>query len=65
MTKSTPDVSTCFVFKSSPEAFISPLFFSKFFYPGRGALLTLFGLHLGFLPSYAPGSQAETHLTWG
>ena len=62
MTKSTRDVSTCFVFKSSPEAFISPVF-QKFFYPGRGAMppsqtfpppvrercsLTLFGLHLDF-----------------
>ena len=27
MTKSTPGVSKCFVFKSTPEAFMSPLFF--------------------------------------
>ena len=39
MTKSTPEVSTRFVFKSSPEAFISPLFFKNKF--------TL-GLHLDF-----------------
>ena len=32
MTKSTRDVSTCFVYKSSPEAFISPVF-QKFFCP--------------------------------
>ena len=31
MTKSTPDVSTCFVFKSSSEAFLSPLFFKNSF----------------------------------
>ena len=37
MTKSTRDISTCFVFKSSPEAFISPVF-QKFFYPGRGTM---------------------------
>ena len=42
MTKSTSDVSSCFVFKSSPEAFISPLFFKKSF------TFTLFGLHLEF-----------------
>ena len=36
MTKSTPDVSTCFVFKSSPEAFISPLFFKNSFTLGGG-----------------------------
>ena len=39
MTKSTPEVLTRFVFKSSPEAFISPLFFKNKF--------TL-GLHLDF-----------------
>ena len=62
MTKSTPDVSTCFVFKSSPEAFISPLFFKNYFTMGGGngllpdlpppvrerCSLTLFGLHLDF-----------------
>ena len=31
MTKTTPDFSICFVFNSSPEAFISPLFFKKYF----------------------------------
>ena len=36
MTKSTPDVSTCSVFKSSPEAFISPLFFKNSFTLGGG-----------------------------
>ena len=39
MTKSTPEVSTRFVFKSSPEAFISPIFFKNKFTPG---------LHLDF-----------------
>ena len=39
MTKPTPEDSTRFVFKSSPEAFISPLFFKNKF--------TL-GLHLDF-----------------
>ena len=49
MTKSTHDVSTCFVFKSSPEAFISPLFFKNYFPPARERCsLTLFGLHLDF-----------------
>ena len=67
MTKSTRDVSTCFVFKSSPEAFISPLFFKKPFTlgggqcppprpsPRSGAMLPhIIWLALGFLPSYAP-----------
>ena len=31
MTKSTPEVSAFFVSKSSPEAFISPLFFKNSF----------------------------------
>ena len=35
MTKST-HVSTCFDFKSSPETFISPLFFKKSFSLGGG-----------------------------
>ena len=61
MTKSTRDVSTCFVFKSSPEAFISPLFFKNPFtlVGGNAPLpdlppvrercsLTLFGLHFDF-----------------
>ena len=51
MTRSTPDVSTCSVFKSSPEAFISPLFFKNSFTLGGGGgqlSLTLFGLHLDF-----------------
>ena len=36
MTISTPDVSTYSVFKSSPEAFISPLFFKNSFTLGGG-----------------------------
>ena len=36
MTKSTPDVLTCSVFKSSPEAFILPLFFKNSFTLGGG-----------------------------
>ena len=36
MTKSTPDVLTCFVFKSFPEAFISHLFFKNSFTLGGG-----------------------------
>ena len=64
MNKSTPAVSTCFVFKSSLEAFISPLF--KKNYPGRGHYPTprpfllsgtmlshIIWLALGFLLSYA------------
>ena len=47
MTKSTPYVSTCFVFKSSPEACISPLVFPDL-------LPHIIWLALGFLPSYAP-----------
>ena len=49
MTKSTPKVSTCFVFKSSPEAFISPLFFKNSF----TMLSHIIKPALGFLPSYA------------
>ena len=71
MTKSTRDISTCFVFKSSPEAFISPLFFKNPFTLGggqcppppsrpstrSGAMLPhIIWLALGFLPSYAPAS---------
>ena len=37
MTKSTRDVSTCLVFKSSPEAFISPLFFKNYSPPPLGS----------------------------
>ena len=54
MTKSTPDVLICFVFKSSPETFLSPLFFKNSFTlpdlpPVRERCsLTLFGLHLDF-----------------
>ena len=49
MAKSTRDVSTCFVFKSYPEAFISPLFFNPPPPPPRERCsLTLFGLHLDF-----------------
>ena len=60
MTKSTRDVSTCFVFKSSPEAFISPLF-SKNPPPRSGAMLPhIIWLALGFLPSYAPGYNDST-----
>ena len=64
MTKLTRDVSTCFVFKSSPEAFISPLFFKTSFTleggtqtsPNSWAMLPhIIWLALGFLPSYAPG----------
>ena len=54
MTKSTPDVSTCSVFKSSPEAFISPLFFKNSFTlgGGGGAMLPhIIWLALGFLPT--------------
>ena len=36
MTKSTRDVSTCSVLKSSPEAFISPVFFKNSFTFGGG-----------------------------
>ena len=50
MIKSTRDVSICFVYKSSPEAFISPLFFKNSFTREGG----IFWLALGFLPSYAP-----------
>ena len=39
MTKSTPDVSSFFVFKSSPEAFISPLFFKNYFTLGGGGAM--------------------------
>ena len=46
MTKSTRDVSTCFVFKSYPEAFISPIFFNPPI--GGRCSLTLFGLYLDF-----------------
>ena len=68
MTKSTPDVSTCSLFKSYPEAFISPLFFKNYFTLGRGqcplpdlprlgAMLPhIIWLTLGFLTRYAPGS---------
>ena len=64
MTKLTPKVSTYFVFKSSPEAFISPLFFKNSFTleppprpsPRLGATLPrIIWLALGFLPNYAPG----------
>ena len=49
MTKSTRDVSTCFVFKSSPEAFISSLVFKSSPPPAwERCSLTLFGLHLDF-----------------
>ena len=53
MTKSTPDVSTCFVFKSSPEAFISPVFFKILLPPSQTPIqercsLALSGLHLDF-----------------
>ena len=49
MAKSTRDVSTCFVFKSYPEAFISPLFFTTPPPPARERCSpTLFGLHLDF-----------------
>ena len=67
MTKSTPDVSTCAVLNHLQKHSFH-LYFSKIFYPGRGAmppapiptprsgamlpLITL--LALGFLPSYAP-----------
>ena len=37
MTKATADVSTCFVFKSSPETFI-PSFFSKIHLPWEGGI---------------------------
>ena len=36
MTKATPDVSICLVFKSYPEASISPLFFKNSFTLGGG-----------------------------
>ena len=50
----------CFVFKSSPEAFISPLFFKNSFPPPSGAMLPhIIWLALGFLPSYAPGCWYE------
>ena len=66
MIKSTPEVSTYFVFKSSPEAFISSLFFknkNSFTLeppprpsPRLGATLPrIIWLALGFLPNYAPG----------
>ena len=67
MTKLTPNVSTCLVFKSYPEAFISPLFFKNSITlgggqcppprpsPHSGAMLPhIIWLALGFLPSYAP-----------
>ena len=69
MTKSTPDVSTCFVFKSSLKAFISPLFFTNSFTlrgGGGNARLPdipsfsgvmfphIIWLALRILPSYAP-----------
>ena len=67
MTKSTPDVSTCFFYNSSPQAFISPLFFKNSFTLGGGnvplsappplseAMLPhIIWLAHGFLPSYAP-----------
>ena len=66
MIKSTPDVSTCFVFKSFPEAYISPLFFKNSFtlgggnapsqiFPISGAMLPhIIWRALEFLPSYAP-----------
>ena len=50
MTKSTPDVSKCFVFKSSPEAFMSPLVFKNYFTLGAP------------LPAPPPfGSDAPSH----
>ena len=59
MTKSTRDVSTCFVFKSSPETFISPLFFKNSFTLGGGQCS---------LPDLPPfGSDAPSHhlaCTW-
>ena len=67
MTKSTRDVSTCFVFKSYPEAFISPLFFKNSLrpYPRSGAMLPhIIWLALGFLPSYAPDVQLKPDLGW-
>ena len=73
MTKSTPDVSTCSVFKSSPEAFISPLFFKNSFTlgggggnaPRSGAILPyIIWLALRFLPSYAPGRRNEKYMGW-
>ena len=70
MTKLTPDVSTCLVFKSSLKAFISPLFFtnsftlrggggampaSQTFPPFSGVMLPhIIWLALRILPSYAP-----------
>ena len=42
MTKSTPDVSTCFI-KSSPGAFISPLFFKNSFTLGGEGAMPPFG----------------------
>ena len=77
MTKSTPDVSSCFVFKSSPEAFISPIFFKNYFTLGGGGqcppprlspnlgvmLPHIIWLALGFLPSYAP-ALLGTHALW-
>ena len=71
MTKLTPNVSTCLVFKSYPEAFISPLFFKNYFTlgnaplpdlppppPHSGAMLPhIIWLALGFLPSYAPDNN--------
>ena len=66
MTKSTHDVPTCFVFKSPPEAFISPLS-KKSLLPSEGEMPPLrpfphsgamhphiIWLALLFLPSYAP-----------
>ena len=66
ITKLTADVSTWFVFKSSPEAIISPLFLKKNFTQGwgrcprprpsrrSGAMLPhISWLALGFLPNYA------------
>ena len=72
MTKSTHDVLTCFVFKSFPEAFSSPLFFLNAFtlggghYPTprpflrSGAMLPhIIWLALGVLPSYAPENHQK------
>ena len=51
MTKSTSEVSTFFVFKSSPEAFISPLFQKIILPRSRATLPHIIWLALGFLPS--------------